>query len=302
MIKKYIVCFFALISPILIWAQEIPEPQGWINDFAGVLKSDYKEKIYQTLVELEQKTSTEIAVVTIDSIAPLDEKAYARKLFDQWKPGKKGKDNGVLVLLVVKDRLWRIETGYGIEGLLTDAKCGVIGREYMVPYFKNNKYEQGLYYGAKAIAQTIYDKQGIKTGSSFKLKSPNEQNIPFLLYPFLFFFFLLWNIPWPIFIGLPFTLIFAAALSQQSDIAGGLIIAGYIGATLIRYHIWLKMPAKNKRKFIWFIIFGLMASGNKSAPGKGGSEGWHGGGYSGGGGGGSFGGGGGGGGGAGGKF
>ena len=76
-------------------------------------------------------------------------------LFDSWKPGKKGKDNGVLVLLAVKERRWRIETGYGVEGILPDGLCGEIGRNYMVPYFKEAKYGEGLYQGVRAIANVI---------------------------------------------------------------------------------------------------------------------------------------------------
>ncbi|MCX6011952.1 MAG: TPM domain-containing protein, partial [Chloroflexi bacterium] len=67
----------------------------------------------------------------------------------------KGKDNGVLVLLSIKERRWRIETGYGVEGILPDGLCGEIGRNYMVTYFKEGKYGEGLYKGVSAIADII---------------------------------------------------------------------------------------------------------------------------------------------------
>ncbi len=151
------ICFLSalLFLPFFLYAQDIPRPAGWINDFAGVISSEYKEKLNSLISELEEKTSAEIAVVTINSIAPYDETQYARALFDKWKPGKKGKDNGVLVLLAVKERRWRIETGYGIEGILPDGLCGEIGRNYMVPYFKDGKYSQGLYLGVAKISQII---------------------------------------------------------------------------------------------------------------------------------------------------
>jgi len=137
------------------YSQNVPAPEGWVNDFAGVISASYEEKITEIAQELESKTSSEITVVTINSIAPYDEKQYARLLFDKWKPGKKGKDNGVLVLLVVKDRLWRIEIGYGLEGILPDGLCGDIGRTYMIPYFKEGRYGEGLYYGVAVISRTI---------------------------------------------------------------------------------------------------------------------------------------------------
>jgi len=137
------------------YAQNVPQPSGWVNDFAGVISPEYKEKINSLISDLEQKTTSEIAVVTIDSISPYGEIDYARMLFDKWEPGKKGKDNGVLVLLAVKERRWRIETGYGVEGILPDGLCGEIGRNYMVPYFKEGRYSEGLYAAVVKIAEVI---------------------------------------------------------------------------------------------------------------------------------------------------
>jgi uncharacterized protein len=151
------ICFLPvlLFFALFVYAADVPSPVGWVNDFAGVISPEYKEKLTSLIGELEQKTTAEITVVIIDSISPYGEIEYARLLFDNWKPGKKGKDNGVLVLLAIKERRWRIETGYGVEGILPDGLCGEIGRNYMVPYFKEGKYSEGLYYGVTAIANII---------------------------------------------------------------------------------------------------------------------------------------------------
>lgn len=148
--KIYFLLLF-LVLPFFSYAKDLPVPQGWVNDFGGVISADYKEKLTSLIQELEEKTTAEIAVVTVNSISPYGEIEYARLLFDNWKPGKKGKDNGVLVLLAVKERRWRIETGYGVEGILPDGLCGEIGRNYMVPYFKQGKYAEGLYNGVLKI-------------------------------------------------------------------------------------------------------------------------------------------------------
>ncbi|MCX5702587.1 MAG: TPM domain-containing protein [Candidatus Omnitrophica bacterium] len=153
--RKIFLTLAFLILTILGYAQNVPQPAGWVNDFAGVIDKGNADKLSSLIEEVEQKTTTEIAVVTINSISPYDEKEYARVLFDNWKPGKKGKDNGVLVLLAVKERRWRIETGYGVEGILPDGRCGEIGRNYMVPYLKEGKYGEGLYQGIRAIANII---------------------------------------------------------------------------------------------------------------------------------------------------
>ena len=161
MFKKWLLAFalFFVFIALGYTQDKIPQPQGRVNDFAGVIDAAAKEKLNSLISEVENKTSSEIAVVTIESIAPYGEIEYARLLFDNWKPGKKGKDNGVLILLAVKERRWRIETGYGLEQLLPDGLCGEIGRNYMVPYFKEAKYAEGLYSGVKKIS-------GILTGET----------------------------------------------------------------------------------------------------------------------------------------
>ncbi len=147
--------FVSVFLPCLVYAEDLPRPVDWVNDFAGVISQEYKQKLDSLISTIEEKTSAEIAVVTISSIAPYDELEYARRLFDYWKPGKRGKDNGVLLLLAVKERRWRIETGYGMEGLLPDGLCGEIGRQYMVPYFKTGDFSQGLYQGVARIYQVL---------------------------------------------------------------------------------------------------------------------------------------------------
>ena len=153
--------FAALVCAGSSFAENVPRPDGRINDFANVISQEYRDKLTGIITELEEKTGAEIAVVTIASIAPHDEKEYARMLFDNWKPGKKGKDNGALILLAVKERRWRIEAGYGVEGILPDGRLGEIGRNYMVPYFKSGDYGKGLYLGALAVAAVIAKDAGL---------------------------------------------------------------------------------------------------------------------------------------------
>ena len=161
-------------------AGNIPKPTGWVNDFAGAMSEEYRGKASKLIEELEHKTSAEVFVVAVDSIAPYDEKSYARMIFDSWKPGKKGKDNGVLLLLAVKERRWRIEPGYGVEGMLPDGLCGQIGRDYMVPYFKSGDYGKGLYDGVAAIANIISKDAGVTLDNlnDFRAKSDSASSRP----------------------------------------------------------------------------------------------------------------------------
>lgn len=192
-----------ILFPLFVFAQDVPEPIGWINDFANVISLEYKSKLNSLIEEVEEKTTAEIAVVTVNSIAPYDEKAYARLLFDNWNLGKKGKDNGILVLLAIKERRWCIETGYGLEGILSDSRCGEIGRNYMVPYFKDGRYSEGLYYGITVISKVIAEDAHVSlnsiAGSNETLSTKNtsegynasREAIPFIFLFFLFFFLLI---------------------------------------------------------------------------------------------------------------
>ena len=231
-------------------AQDIQRPYSWVNDFAGVITSEYNEKITTLITDLELKTSAEIAVATVDSIAPYDEVEYANKLFDMWKVGKRSRDNGVIVLLAVKERAWRIEVGYGLEGILPDSKCGEIGRSYMLPYFKEGKYGEGLYNGVAAICKVILQDAGIPMGN-LHIAKPKEakEQVPLFLYIFAPLFFFLWNLPWPFIIGLPFTLIFASAFYNMSPVLGALVIAGYAGSLVARYNYWSKLPLDKRNSF-----------------------------------------------------
>ncbi|MDD5431757.1 MAG: TPM domain-containing protein [Candidatus Omnitrophica bacterium] len=292
--RKFFYLLVFLFVPAFAFAQDFPKPVGWVNDYANVINEPYKSKLENLIQEVEEKTSSEIGVVTVNSIAPLDEKEYARQIFDSWKPGKKGKDNGVLVLLAIKERRWRIETGYGVEGFLPDGLCGEIGRNYMVPYFKTGNYSEGLYYGVNAIATEIANEAKISlAGVEKKGARKQSDSVPFFFYIFLPVFFAVWNLPWPIFIGLPFTLFFAFIFFSFSPVAGILIILGYVCSMLFRYFYWNKLPASKKGSYWGPQSYGGTYSGGSWSSG---------GGFGGGGGGGGFGGGGGGGGGAGGGF
>jgi uncharacterized membrane protein YgcG len=207
---------------------DMPQSAGWVNDFANVISPEDRAKMTQIISELEVKTSAEIAVVTQKSVAPDDEFTYAQKMFDEWKIGK---DNGVLILLAVEERAWRIHTGYGVEGALPDAACDNIGRNHMVPYFKSGDYSKGLYYGLVEVATKIALDAGVALSSLEGVAVPAapraQQHMPLLFTLVLFGFFLIWNIPWPIFIGLPFTLVFATSIGAGAPLAGIAIMAGW---------------------------------------------------------------------------
>ncbi|MDP2912257.1 MAG: TPM domain-containing protein, partial [Candidatus Omnitrophota bacterium] len=108
---------------------------GYVNDYAGILSGETKTKLAALSSEIETKTTSQLAILTLDTTAPLDMETYAVKLFEKWGIGKKGKDNGVLILVAVKDRQMRIEVGYGLEGAIPDALAKNIIEKSMLPFF-----------------------------------------------------------------------------------------------------------------------------------------------------------------------
>jgi uncharacterized protein len=117
---------------------------GHVNDFAGLLSAEQKQALAARLVSLEQKAQAEVAVVTLKSLEGGQIDDFAVKLFQRWGIGKKGADNGALLLVAVEDRKARIEVGYGLEPILPDALAGRILDEDLFPAFRQQRYADGL--------------------------------------------------------------------------------------------------------------------------------------------------------------
>lgn len=149
-----------LLSATLAAAAEkvFPAPVGYVNDFANVMEPSSKERLSFLLTRIEGSGAAEIAVVTIPSMEELgfaDIEEAAVKLFEEWGIGKKGRDNGVLILAAIKERKVRIEVGYGLEGQIPDGAAGEIIRKGIVPFFKKQRFGEGLYNGVLLIAERI---------------------------------------------------------------------------------------------------------------------------------------------------
>lgn len=142
-------------------AAQVRAPQGFVTDRAGVIDPAIAAKLTRLLEELKEKTGAEIAVLTVDSTAPLDDFSYAMRVAEVWKPGKKGEDTGVLVLVAVKDRKIRVLVGYGLEGILPDGLVGQIQDREMLPDFRAGKISDGIWRGVVALANRIAADRGV---------------------------------------------------------------------------------------------------------------------------------------------
>jgi len=151
-------CFllFSFFSPC-IFAQDVsyPAANGYVVDQSGIIDGAAQSRMAGWILELKQKTSAEVAVVTVDTTGPLSIEEYAVNLFQRFGIGQKGKDSGVLLLVAYKDRHMRIEVGYGLEGAITDAYSSRIINTIMTPEFKDGNFSDGIEKGTAAIVSLI---------------------------------------------------------------------------------------------------------------------------------------------------
>jgi uncharacterized protein len=158
MLKKYLISqflFILLCSSVNAAQWKFPPPKGAVNDFAGVIESPYAKQMEDLSREVLEKTGTAIVVAVMDTIGDNDPADYANRLYQAWGIGEKGKDKGVLFFLAMKERKFRIETGYGVEGILPDGLVGEIRDRYVTPYLKDGQYGKGLANVVMAVASLI---------------------------------------------------------------------------------------------------------------------------------------------------
>ena len=148
---SFLIILFLLAS-LTGLAQEFPEkPNRLVNDYTGTLSQDQIYQLEQKLVAFDDSTSTQIAVVLIQSVGVYDISDYTVRLAEAWGVGQKGKNNGLVLLAALKDRKVSIQTGYGLEGALPDAITKRIIENEIKPSFREGNYYAGLDKATDAI-------------------------------------------------------------------------------------------------------------------------------------------------------
>ena len=145
LIKFLLLYLVAIPATGLAVTPPIPaSPPGQVIDLAGIIDSPQKEQLGRILHELEQKTSVQMVILTLTSLDGEDINTVSLRTAEQWQLGQKDKDNGLLFTVALKDKRYRFETGYGLESVLPDSLLGTIGRQTLVPYFKQGNYGIGI--------------------------------------------------------------------------------------------------------------------------------------------------------------
>ena len=139
-------------------AAEVPYLTGRITDNAEILSPAARERLSSQLKAHEAATTNQIAVLTVPSLDGDSIEEFAVQVFESWKLGQKGKDNGVLVVVAPTERRMRIEVGYGLEGTLTDLAASRIIRDQMTPRFKAGDFDGGVEQGVGAIVAQLEGK------------------------------------------------------------------------------------------------------------------------------------------------
>jgi uncharacterized protein len=214
-VRRFIVLLLVATAAFAIDLSTL-KPQGYVSDFANVVRPESRAELERYCTQVEHATGAEMAIVTIDTLDGEPIEDVANNLYRQWGIGKKGKDEGLLLLLVVKDHRSRLEIGRGLEPYITDATSGTILRE-MRPSLKANNYGEALYSAAHTLGSRIAQAKGV-TLDDASYRPRNRRRAPM-------------EIPWPVLIGGFFLLIWLLRSGGRGG--GGGFIPGMILGNLL---------------------------------------------------------------------
>lgn len=147
---------------------EIPYLTGRVNDYAQILSEDVKELLSERLKEHEDRTTNQVVVLTLPSLQGESIDDYSNRVFNEWKLGQEGQDNGILIVVVPDERSMRIEVGYGLEGAVPDITAGRVIREIMAPRFRDGDFDGGVSEGALAIINILEGQELPESADSYE--------------------------------------------------------------------------------------------------------------------------------------
>ena len=162
-----------------------PSQREYIVDTADIVSAEDRAQIEKIGEELREKTKAEIVVVTVATLDGTDIESYANELFRSWGIGDAKQSNGVLLLIAKDDRKFRIEVGYGLEGEITDGRAGEI-LDKMKPYFRDEKYSEGVLNAYQKLAAYAYHAAGVTPGADMS-ETLEEEEPSILMNVFIFF-------------------------------------------------------------------------------------------------------------------
>jgi uncharacterized protein len=174
---------FSLLHSTTLAHTDVGKPTGAVNDFASILSTSERATLETSLRSIYSTTGASVVVATIPSLLDETIETYATQLFSEWGIGDKEKDRGLLILIAPNERQVRIEVGYGLEPVVTDAHSNAIIQKIMLPAFREGKYSLGVSNAIVSIEKLIAgDPDAIPVESKSNLKFD-----PTVLVYFIFF-------------------------------------------------------------------------------------------------------------------
>src|SRR5713226_5998822 len=171
-------------------------PTGYVTDLASVMAPDTKARLEALCHEVEEKTGTQIAVVTVRSLDGESIENYAVNLYKQLGVGSKGDNRGVLLLVAPAEHKYRIEVGYGLEPVINDARAGDAGRA-MVPLLRQGDYSAAIEAATWMLAKYIADDRGVTLSGgppSQPARKEARRSSPIGLWGILFILWIIFSI------------------------------------------------------------------------------------------------------------
>jgi uncharacterized protein len=176
-----------LASPTLAIDIATLKPQGYVSDFASVVDAQSKTELESFSARVEKATGTQMAFVTLDAIEGESLEDFANDLYRRWGIGQKGKDEGLLLLLIVRERRSRLEVGRGLEEFIPDGMAGSLLRD-MRPFLQQNQYGEAFKTAAQSLADRIAQAKGVSIPDQTLRRRPRREPAG-------------GDIPWPIILG-----------------------------------------------------------------------------------------------------
>ena len=176
-ILRFAAFTFALLISFPVFAADVPALKGRVNDYAKIIRDSDEREIEEYLASLEKSTGIQIAVLTVPSIGGESIASYGVRVADKWQIGDKEKDNGAILIVAYAEHDLRIEVGDGLEGSLTDAKCGLILRNVIVPEFKNGNYSAGIKKGVMNMGGIVSGDESAVSKSVLEGDSESDDSI-----------------------------------------------------------------------------------------------------------------------------
>lgn len=263
MIKKLGFLFlllFTLTSYALSNEELPPLPRSYVNDYANLLSTATRNKLNENLKQYQDTTTNQIIVAIFPGKVPTTIEDFSTRLEDKWKIGKKGKDNGVLLIIFPDDRQLRIEVGYGLEPKIPDSIANFIITQKIVPFFKQNKFDAGVESGVDGIIQAI---SATKTPHNVTENTVDSGNMTFMAIFALITGFLVGGGIGPI-AGLIF------CIATLGGMKGFLVWLLGFGVYIVIYHLG---PASWRFDQPWRFLLGGFKSSRKGGDGDSGGFG-----------------------------